>query len=403
MSDVSNSFSAWETLPEDEPPLCIAVRRPVSPPRHYEAVASEPLAAPSAFRCSLPKILRLHFAVLFQKFYSSKLMKFLLSLIIIFSTFCHSLPPYKVSHSESVQPWIRRTRSNRPQEALHNKHVINVFGYNVNVPTVKVPKFIHSMNNSMNEFFVGPSGVVTKIKEFLKGNSKVSTQFFGRKVDFQANVPLSKEDVRKSFRSFLRKFRTDPMTRVLFVMYLNVVVVIVVYMVLLAKHVQISLQTKRDSLRKKNYPSPSAGSHVQMISPDISMPVQQPNRRQSPVSEDENKSVDWSAIANPSLLNAVNQETIMIANKPPRLLNDLESFLSPSKADDEPPSPSHRSNTSISSGEGPSTISPKQSNNSQICPIRTPSSNYFTALESTRSSFDASQPQYLPTIDKEQP
>ncbi|KAK6733500.1 hypothetical protein RB195_017324 [Necator americanus] len=37
MSDVSNS-SAWETLPEDEPPLCIAVRRPVSPPRHYEAV-----------------------------------------------------------------------------------------------------------------------------------------------------------------------------------------------------------------------------------------------------------------------------------------------------------------------------------------------------------------------------
>ncbi|KAK6745398.1 hypothetical protein RB195_011868 [Necator americanus] len=38
MSDVSNSFSAWETLPEDEPPLCIAVRRPVSPPRQYEAV-----------------------------------------------------------------------------------------------------------------------------------------------------------------------------------------------------------------------------------------------------------------------------------------------------------------------------------------------------------------------------
>ncbi|KAK6763977.1 hypothetical protein RB195_024347 [Necator americanus] len=42
MSDVSNSFSAWETLPEDEPPLCIAVRRPESPPRHYEAPSSEP-------------------------------------------------------------------------------------------------------------------------------------------------------------------------------------------------------------------------------------------------------------------------------------------------------------------------------------------------------------------------
>ncbi|KAK6761047.1 hypothetical protein RB195_022204 [Necator americanus] len=37
MLDVSNS-SAWETLSEDEPPLCIALRRPVSPPRHYEAV-----------------------------------------------------------------------------------------------------------------------------------------------------------------------------------------------------------------------------------------------------------------------------------------------------------------------------------------------------------------------------
>ncbi|KAK6765588.1 hypothetical protein RB195_025477 [Necator americanus] len=39
MSEVSNSFSAWETLPKDEPPLCIAVRRPESPPRHYEAVS----------------------------------------------------------------------------------------------------------------------------------------------------------------------------------------------------------------------------------------------------------------------------------------------------------------------------------------------------------------------------
>ncbi|KAK6760493.1 hypothetical protein RB195_021818 [Necator americanus] len=38
MSDVSNSFSAWETLPEDESPLPIAVRRPVLPPRHYEAL-----------------------------------------------------------------------------------------------------------------------------------------------------------------------------------------------------------------------------------------------------------------------------------------------------------------------------------------------------------------------------
>ncbi|KAK6765476.1 hypothetical protein RB195_025406 [Necator americanus] len=39
MSDVSNSFSAWETVPEDEPPLCITVRRPESLPRLYDAVA----------------------------------------------------------------------------------------------------------------------------------------------------------------------------------------------------------------------------------------------------------------------------------------------------------------------------------------------------------------------------
>ncbi|KAK6742501.1 hypothetical protein RB195_010019 [Necator americanus] len=35
-SDVSNFLSPWETLPESEPPLCIAVRRPESPPRRYE-------------------------------------------------------------------------------------------------------------------------------------------------------------------------------------------------------------------------------------------------------------------------------------------------------------------------------------------------------------------------------
>ncbi|KAK6733577.1 hypothetical protein RB195_017370 [Necator americanus] len=38
MSNLSNSFSAWEILPEDEAPLSIAVRRPELPPRHYEAV-----------------------------------------------------------------------------------------------------------------------------------------------------------------------------------------------------------------------------------------------------------------------------------------------------------------------------------------------------------------------------
>ncbi|KHJ77805.1 hypothetical protein OESDEN_22575 [Oesophagostomum dentatum] len=73
------------------------------------------------------------------------------------------------------------------------------------------------------EFFVGPTGVFTKLKNFFTGNTKISTHVFGRKIDFKANVPLSKSEVRKSFKSFFRKFRTDPMARVLFVMYLNLV------------------------------------------------------------------------------------------------------------------------------------------------------------------------------------
>ncbi|VDM66885.1 unnamed protein product [Strongylus vulgaris] len=36
--ETSNSFSAWETLLEDKPPLYFAVRHQESPPRHDEAV-----------------------------------------------------------------------------------------------------------------------------------------------------------------------------------------------------------------------------------------------------------------------------------------------------------------------------------------------------------------------------
>ncbi|KAK6729681.1 hypothetical protein RB195_006620 [Necator americanus] len=40
MLDMSHSFSAWDMVPGEEPPLPIAVRRPESPPppRHYETV-----------------------------------------------------------------------------------------------------------------------------------------------------------------------------------------------------------------------------------------------------------------------------------------------------------------------------------------------------------------------------
>ncbi|KAK6744644.1 hypothetical protein RB195_011395 [Necator americanus] len=38
MADVSNSFSAWKTLPKEELSLCIAIRRSESPPHLYEAL-----------------------------------------------------------------------------------------------------------------------------------------------------------------------------------------------------------------------------------------------------------------------------------------------------------------------------------------------------------------------------
>ncbi|EYC12244.1 hypothetical protein Y032_0048g1683 [Ancylostoma ceylanicum] len=149
-------------------------------------------------------------------------------------------------------------------------------------------------------------------------------------------------------------------------------VIIVVFMVLLAKHVQISLQAMRDSRDKKAFfPTPVA-SHIRTVSPDVAMPEAPQMRRPSPESEgilpeddtqsssDESRTIDWSAVANPSLLNVVNQDTLVTTHKPPRLLNDLEGLLSPSKEDKEPPTGSvHRSNSN-SSGEGPNALSPKQ-------------------------------------------
>ncbi|KAL6723261.1 hypothetical protein Aduo_018283 [Ancylostoma duodenale] len=128
----------------------------------------------------------------------------------------------------------------------------------------------------------------------------------------------------------------------------------------------------RESRDKKAlFPTPVA-SHIRTVSPDVAMPEAPPMRRPSPESEgilpeDETQSsseevgtIDWSAVANPSLLNVVNQDTLVTTHKPPRLLNDLEGLLSPSKEDRELSiGPDHRSGSS-SSEEGPSHLSPKQ-------------------------------------------
>ncbi|RCN53771.1 hypothetical protein ANCCAN_00265 [Ancylostoma caninum] len=143
-------------------------------------------------------------------------------------------------------------------------------------------------------------------------------------------------------------------------------------MVLLAKHVQISLQAMRDSRDKKAFLPTPAASHIRTVSPDVAMPEAPPMSRPSPESEgilpeddtqsssDDNRTIDWSAVANPSLLNVVNQDTLVTTHKPPRLLNDLEGLLSPSKQNKDPSiGPAHRSDSS-SSEEGPSNLSPKQ-------------------------------------------
>ncbi|KAK6742579.1 hypothetical protein RB195_010065 [Necator americanus] len=53
---VMSLSSAWETLPEDKPPLCFAVRRPESPPRHYEASGTCTLREATIFSSVLQKV-----------------------------------------------------------------------------------------------------------------------------------------------------------------------------------------------------------------------------------------------------------------------------------------------------------------------------------------------------------
>lgn len=336
-------------------------------------------------------------------------MKSLFILIALLLALAHSLPP-RMSSLDSERPWIRRVRSdpsNRlssPKSSSQNGRIVKVFGY-----AVRIPPFVDSTFASVKNFLVGPSGVITRIRNFLKGDTKVSMKFFGRQVDFQANVPLSTEEIGKSFSSFLHKLRTDPMTRVLFVMYLNIVVVIVVFLSLIAKHVQISLQQMRMSHKKPELPtaSPVAAAATKRAIGSPALTIEAP-RRCSPLSNatslkaidtdvtnEDNKTIDWSAVVNPSLLNYVNEETMVSAVPKQRLLNDLEGLLSESSTqpsdslesndEDKPvtPFPSLLSTSERSPEPGPATIQ---------------NTKYYSALESSLSNtFDASTSQCLPS------
>ncbi|KHJ95801.1 hypothetical protein OESDEN_04246 [Oesophagostomum dentatum] len=143
----------------------------------------------------------------------------------------------------------------------------------------------------------------------------------------------------------------------------------------------------KESREKKKPPATPGSSHMRTISPDVAMPATLPAPGLSPhpegdIREDNtqdssemSKSIHWSALANPSMVNAVNQETIVVPTQnPPRLLNDLKDLLSPSKAETDPSLASlqrsnssmpslestQRSDSSMFAAEGPSTASPKK-------------------------------------------
>ncbi|KAJ1364201.1 hypothetical protein KIN20_024232 [Parelaphostrongylus tenuis] len=164
---------------------------------------------------------------------------------------------------------------------------------------IEVPAFIKSILHNIKNFFVGPTGVITRFRNFVNGKIMFSTHFFGQKIDLQANIPSSLEEADKALRSFTDKLHTDPMTRTLFAMYLNVVVVIVVFLSMIAKHIQISLHSLRSRVNVNN----------------------------------DDMSINWSAMANPSLISSANPGTFLNSSETPLLLNDLRGILSPDQDD----------------------------------------------------------------------
>lgn len=336
-------------------------------------------------------------------------MKLILTLIVIATLIiCQPVPstnirlnptPLSIDSAYIAEPWIRRIRSNAPikeQSSSKDERKRNVFGYNI-----KVPSFVDAAVTRLKNFFVGPGGLVTKTKKFLMGNTTVSANFFGRKVDFQAHVPVSTEDAGKSVMSFFHKLKNDPMTRVLFAMYMNVVVIIAVFLILLAKHVHFSMHSVEKSRTKKRLASPTTRSQCGTPATPVLADSELNPACLSPSSEDgthvtaeDAKTIDWSAVANPSLINYVNQDTIASTRKP-RLLNDLEGLLSDS---------THQSTDGLDEVDEVATNVPSMESKQMpdhVSEIK--DSRYYTdvisALESTQSTFDEARSQYLPHMN----
>uniref|UniRef100_A0A7I4Z7B0 Uncharacterized protein n=1 Tax=Haemonchus contortus TaxID=6289 RepID=A0A7I4Z7B0_HAECO len=324
-------------------------------------------------------------------------MKLLVVLILSQIILSHSLPtPNNLSDSE--KSLIRRIRSNESNPPpSKGGRIVKVFAY-----AIRIPPIVVSVITSIKNFFVGPSGVITKIKDFLQGHSTVSANFFGRKIDFQANVPLSKEDVEKSINSFLHKLRTDPMTRVLFVMYLNVVVVIVVFLALLAKHTQISLQLMRQKKGLTNSPqiptktrvkgekTPIVIGHPETPKLNTSIDSDGPVLPETTLSGE--RTDDWDSKASPTLVNVSKPET-RLSQPMRRLINDLSALSESSTQDSD-----STDGSDITRYPFPNESNINSALEAQPSSART--SNYFTAmsaLETTGLSY-VNASQFIPTL-----
>ncbi|WKY16317.1 hypothetical protein Q1695_001191 [Nippostrongylus brasiliensis] len=344
-------------------------------------------------------------------------MNFLLFLLVLLAALCCALPPRFDSSGTSKWGWIRAARSAEPKPVPSTSprkgRIVTVLGYKI-----EIPAFMMAAAASVRNFFVGPSGVITRFQTFLKGDTKVTANFFGRKVDFQANVPLSTKEVGKSISSFWQKLKTDPMARVLFAMYLNVVVIIVVYLALLAKHVQISLQQMRKARERSGFTNLKAPlvRRASRKSPSVSLEENAPVRRRSPRSavtsgadtqtqatNEDNKTIDWDPVTNPSLINFVDQETITNTKKPSRLLNELEGLLSESSTQSSSPV----STIDRATKRSPTAESIEQPRSeSQLNSTSLKDTKYYSgspASELDDSTFDESQSQCLPTLSDRTP
>ncbi|VDO58362.1 unnamed protein product [Haemonchus placei] len=325
-------------------------------------------------------------------------MKLLVVLILAQIILSHSLPtPSRQPDSE--KSLIRRIRSNESNPPpTKGGRIVKVFGYAIRIPPIVVSVF-----TSIKNFFVGPSGVITKIKDFLQGHSTVSANFFGRKIDFQANVPLSKEDVEKSINSFLHKLRTDPMTRVLFVMYLNVVVVIVVFLALLAKHTQISLQLMRQKKGLSSSPSVptktrAKGEKTPIVvghppdTPKLNTSIDSDGPVLPETTMSGERTDDWDSKASPTLVNVSKPET-RLSQPMRRLIKDLSALSESSTQDSD-----STDGSDITRYPFPNESNINSGLEAQPSSART--SNYFTAmsaLETTGLSY-VNASQFIPTL-----